>query len=115
MILAAKRALDVSVVLGGVLVFAVGGLHAPVAGMMIRVSVLGFFFFWVVFAVFFQPARPIDNPPRGNASPADSADTITGADRWSRSETRVDHGFHHSGSGGGTDHGGGGHGGDGGH
>jgi hypothetical protein len=104
---AGKRALGASIVLGCVLVFAVGGPQSPDANQMIKVAIFSFFGFWIVFAFFFRPARP-----RGDAASnfIDAPGSLAHTDHWLRGDTHSD-GLHHSGSDGGASHGGSGDGG----
>jgi len=62
---AGKRALGASIVIGLVLVFAVGGPQSPDAAWAIRVAIAGFFIFWIVFAfIFALPSTKTDQETR---------------------------------------------------
>jgi hypothetical protein len=55
---AGVRALAVSIILGGVLMFAVGGLDSPNARPLAGVIIVGFFIFWIVFIFLVGPRVP---------------------------------------------------------
>jgi len=55
---AAVRALAASLVLGGVLIYAVGGIDSPDARPLAAVIAIGFSIFWIVFVFLFGPRVP---------------------------------------------------------
>jgi hypothetical protein len=59
---AGVRALAASIVLGGILMFAVGGLDSPDARPLAAIIVAGFFIFWIVFVFLFGPRVPKRDP-----------------------------------------------------
>jgi len=95
--IAGKRALAASVVVGGVLVFAVGGLQSPDAGSMIKVSITGFFIFWIVFAFLFRPTRATDRTADGHPHYAEGR-PLRNANSWLRGDVQSQDVSHHSGS-----------------
>src|SRR5215475_4423982 len=96
LLISAKRALGASIIVGCILVVAVGGPDAPDAGSMIKVSMAGFFIFWLVFALLFRPARPQDHSDGVNL--VQGSDAARAANRWLRGDVHTDDGIHHSGS-----------------
>jgi len=55
---AGVRALAASIVLGGVLIYAVGGFESPDVRPLGGVIIIGFFIFWIVFVFLFSPRLP---------------------------------------------------------
>lgn len=81
---AGVRALAASILLGTILVYAVGGLDSPLARPLGGVIAIGFFVFWVVFAFLFGRLPVAER--RGT-----QAETEGGGMSWARISRR-DHG-----------------------
>jgi hypothetical protein len=81
---AGVRALAASVLLGTILIYAVGGLDSPLAGPLAGVIAVGFFVFWIVFAFLFGRL------PKTEQHTA-QAETEGGGMSWARGSRR-DHG-----------------------
>jgi ABC-type dipeptide/oligopeptide/nickel transport system permease subunit len=81
---AAVRALAASILLGTVLIYAVGGLDSPLARPLVGVIAIGFFVFWIVFAFLFGR---LPAPERRGTQ----AETEGGSMSWARGSRR-DHG-----------------------
>lgn len=81
---AGGRALAASILLGTILIYAVGGLDSPLARPLAGVIAIGFFVFWIVFAFLFGR---LPKPERRDAQ----SDVEGGSMSWARGSQR-DHG-----------------------
>lgn len=76
------RALAASVILGGALIYAVGGVNSPDARAVAIATIGGFFVFWLVFIFMF--GRRVPAPERGSRHEAEGKGT------WSAGHRRND-------------------------
>ena len=79
---AGVRALAASIVLGGILIYAVGGIDSPDARPLAGVIAVSFFMFWIVFVFLFGPRVP-KSDGRGTQTEVEG-DTMS----WARERQR---------------------------
>jgi hypothetical protein len=87
---AGVRALAASIVLGGILIYAVGGFEAPDVRPIGGVIVVGFFIFWIVFVFLFGPRVPKPEEHRPH-SEADGSATPWARGRHRREDDEPGH------------------------
>ena len=85
------RALAASIILGGVLMFAVGGPDSPKARPLSAAILVGFFIFWIVFIFMFGHRVPRPGPTRRDRDLDDNSPF------WSRARRRESDDPGHSG------------------
>jgi hypothetical protein len=91
------RALAASVILGGILVYAVGGFDSPHVRPLGGVVIVGFFIFWIVFVFMFGRREPKTDRNRQDRDLDESTYQLAFR-RWRRRESDDDG---HGGEGGG--------------